>query len=151
MPSSSCRHRADHYSKWQFTLRIGSLVILQIHQANVPRIRGSINSEMRLGEGILRGSTRQGQDSTNGQANVSIQVDTNHLSALASENRIRRCTLRIEAKQDRITTSEEATTGGFVTATHWHATGLKTRRISPWRTCCQSGKMLSKKCSKKTT
>ena len=48
---------------------------------------------MRVGEGLLRRADSKGKISPDGQASLSIQVDKNHLSAVASKDQLRRFAL----------------------------------------------------------
>jgi len=65
-----------------------ALLLPEVHPPSLCRVRWRINQTLGVGEGFLRVTEREGQESSSGGARTRLQVDQNHLEMLADEDEL---------------------------------------------------------------
>ncbi len=65
-----------------------ALLLPEVHQAIVRRVRGRIDQTLGVGKGFLHVAEDEGQESSGGGAGAGLQVDQDHLEMLADANEI---------------------------------------------------------------
>ena len=63
-----------------------ALLLSEVPAPDVPRIRGREHQAFLLGEGLLRISTREGEEASRGSQSTGLQVDADHLQMLADQD-----------------------------------------------------------------